>query len=68
MRFTIGSATEIKYIFIALPSQIELSVVFCTMMLDFLVLAVEMSSSVMLHLEIPLERFLFQLKHTSTFR
>lgn len=63
MRFTIGSAAEIKYLFIALSLQLELCVFYCTVMLYFLVPAAEMSNSLMLHLEIPLEMFLFQLKH-----
>jgi len=52
MRFTIGSSTEIKYLFIALSLRLELCVVYCTVMLDFFLSAAEMSSSLMMHLEI----------------
>lgn len=37
MRFAIGTATEIKYLFIALSLQLELYVFYCIVMLDFLV-------------------------------
>lgn len=69
MRFTIGTATEIKYFFIALSLQPEPCVFYCIVMLDLLVHAAEtMSRSLMLHLESTLEMFLFQLKPISTFR
>lgn len=64
MRFTTGTAMEIKYLFIALSLQLELHVFYCTVMLDFLVHVAETTRrSLMLHLGSTLEMFLFQLKH-----
>lgn len=69
MRFTIGTATEKKYLIIALSLQLELCMFYCLVMLDFLVHVTEtMGRSLILHLESTLEMFLFQLKPVRTFR
>lgn len=68
MGFPIGTATEIKYLLIALSLQLKFIAFYYRVMLYFHVSAVGISSSLMLHLEIPLGLFLFQLKHINTFR